>query len=268
MASSSEYGILKFFNERAFALFFLDEQDSRQSLLLKEDVSPQHVLDKILRSSMENQDHELALKALEKGANPNAVGSYSNTPLNIAFQNGDLAGIDLLISKGARLDACEYPAIISAVISTSLDVVKKAIALGADVHHDNYCENKAMHMAAALPQALPILKYFVESLYCDVNTPGMEYRTPLFHAVYQNNNIPPNVEGVKYLLEKNAKTDRRTNKKETVYSYAKRIAQSRRNYSDEHTKKQSEIFALIKKRHKQERRQYFLCCHFGAPLPT
>lgn len=267
----SDVNLAELFNQRAVAMSFINglsnSQAERETTFLQTKVTVQDALNGILQSALLEEDLDLALAALKKGANPNAHNKQDRTALNIAVLSGNKEAIDLVMIHGAKLDACTYPAIFSAVESYSLDVVQKMLLLGSDVRKNTYYGNTALHLAAALPKALPILEYFIDNLHCDVNAPGNQNRTPLFNAIYFNDNFKPNVEGVKYLLSRDARTDRYDTERQTPYTYARDVYRSRAHYGCKHLDEQRSIYNIIYWRSWGESYESFMRCNLGAPLP-
>ena len=75
---------------------------------------------------------------LEAGANPNVTLRMGETPLMSAARSGNLRVVELLLDRGAAVDAVEYErhqtALMWAAAQQHADVVRLLAARGANVH--------------------------------------------------------------------------------------------------------------------------------------
>jgi len=88
--------------------------------------------DNLVRAA-ENGDLQKVRALLQKGANPNGADKNDNTPLEGAARNGYLPIVQLLLAKGAVVDAGSHPALLAAAESGHVQVVEALLIKGADV---------------------------------------------------------------------------------------------------------------------------------------
>lgn len=166
-------------------------------------------LDEMLLRSVRAGQTELALAALARGADPNAVPEPSDrdqrSVLALATLNPDMRLLRRLIAKGADLNRshADLPPLIAATRDSHQgrpDAVMTLLTNGADARCADASGNTPLHYAVL--SALPI----VSALLCDATAPtdaiNRDGLTPLGMAC-----SAANWDLVRFLLERGAKPD-------------------------------------------------------------
>ncbi|KAF5695164.1 transcription activator acu-15 [Fusarium denticulatum] len=107
---------------------------------------------------------EIVLMLLEKGANANAHDINGYHALSFASESGDLGFVRALVDKGALPDeGMECSALMNAVATNHMDMVKFLIKHGATSYSDSYdiCERPPLVLAASHGK-IEIMKLFLD----------------------------------------------------------------------------------------------------------
>jgi len=152
-------------------------------------------------------------EALEAGADINTGKNIKRTPLMLAAKEGHLQVVNLLIAKGADVNAKADTSTSAIFLTTNPDIVQALIKGGADVNIKTKYGTTPLMMATNLE----IVKLLVENK-ADVNAKDSSGSSVL-HSAVRNNNY----EIVKYLIEKGANVNAKDNSGVSVLSRAKSI---------------------------------------------
>ena len=144
--------------------------------------------DRALLDAANNGNIELIMQALNDGANVNAIwdtGETENTPLHMAAFQGNNEIVELLIAKGANLEAKDRPnggtPLFDAAQYGRKEVTELLIAKGADVNPKRSRMGTPLHGAVRYEH-----KKIVELLItngADVNAKYVDGTTPLDLAI-------------------------------------------------------------------------------------
>ncbi|XP_076680771.1 uncharacterized protein LOC143375485 [Andrena cerasifolii] len=105
----------------------------------------------LLRDALENRHTKVAKLLLIKGCKVNSKNNnISHTPLHFAVINGDIEIIQMLLSRGAKINAIspygDTP-LHDAVLSNKIEIIKLLINQGADVNAGDNKDMTPLHVA-------------------------------------------------------------------------------------------------------------------------
>lgn len=129
--------------------------------------------------------YEEAVKYLDDGAKVNVMGPQNLTPLHLACQIGHSQMVDLLIERGADLNAVSevsnQNALHFAVQRGHLSVTRQLLIAGAHINAMDANGNSCLHQAV-LNDNITVVTMLLDS-HADIEIKNREQRTPLHLAV-------------------------------------------------------------------------------------
>ncbi|RJX30482.1 MAG: hypothetical protein C4531_08910 [Desulfurivibrio sp.] len=147
---------------------------------------------------------------LAQGANPNCVGDDGEAPLVTALMDDNLEAANLLLDKGASVHVPpgQYSPLHVAARAGNVEMVKRLVALGADIHARSTSGETPLLSSVYSPT--PEATAYLVSLGCAVNDQDEQGVSPLFRAammgstgnaqVLIKNGADLTVRGKRYLL--------------------------------------------------------------------
>ena len=152
-----------------------------------------------LFTAITKEDLEAVKKAIESGADVNAIGGYGRTPLFVAARNGNLGIVRLLLEHGADVNAANKYGRTPLYVASqgdNLEVVKELLKHGADVNAADKYGSTPLHIAASNGN-LKVVRLLLEH-GADVNAAD-KYGWTALRSVVQNDYNK--LELIKTLLE-------------------------------------------------------------------
>jgi ankyrin repeat protein len=123
-----------------------------------------------LHYAMRSKNVAIAKMLLDAGADPNALSSHLEPPLNVAIQQGNLEAVKLLLARGAKLDLHVkdkgfFPPLCAAASAKQLEIFNELIKAGADVNATNPLKQTPLICAASAPEdiAVPMIEALLKA---------------------------------------------------------------------------------------------------------
>lgn len=126
-------------HQRAMSFAIMDGDMKKIDFLLAAGASATYYLSR----AVNDNNIAVATRLIDAGANVNTKADGHWTPLHLAARRGDVAMVELLVARGASVDACASDMIYDLVGRTDVAMLDRVMALGAtpdqrDLEHAVY----------------------------------------------------------------------------------------------------------------------------------
>ncbi len=182
--------------------------------------------DKMLMDSVERDNLEAVILALDRGANVNFQTNFGETALIKAAIKGKTQIVELLLNRGADVNMYDKyggTALIAASVNNNINIVKLLLDNGAIINHQDLGRRTALHLASGISHYEVV--YTLIQRGADINNRDIDLNTPLIHTC-----ILGNIGIIELLVEAGADINQRNIDNKSILSIASEKAISNRNF--------------------------------------